>query len=210
MYLGDFDPGDTIDTKFTTADLFGAGVTFTSGAISVYKDNSTTESTSGVTLSTDFDSRTGLNNVRITTASDGTFYSAGSNFQIVATAGTADGISLNGYVVASFSIRARSALRPATAGRTLAVDSNGRVDMSLIEGSDATDTLNARTLASADYATATALATVAGYVDTEIAAIKTKTDQLNFGVTGKVDANLTHVNETEVTGDGDGTPWGPA
>lgn len=56
-----------------------------------------------------------------------------------------------------------------------------------------------------------ALSTIAGYVDTEVGAIKAKTDQLNFGVTGKVDANITHVNEVEVTGDGEpGTEWGPA
>lgn len=234
--LGDLNPGDTIDLKFATADSTGAPTALSSGAISVYKDNSTTESTSGVTLTASFDSRTGMNHVRITTASDGTFYSAGSNFQIVLTAGTVNSVSVIGYVVGAFSLNARSALRPATAGRTLAIDSNGRVDVSLIEGSDASDVINAqadaaladydaptnaemtaRTLASADYATATALATVDGvvdaiatYVDTEVAAIKAKTDQLNFGVTGKVDSNLTHVNEVEVTGDGDGTPWGPA
>lgn len=46
-------------------------------------------------------------------------------------------------------------------------------------------------------------------IDTVVDAIKAKTDSLNFGVTGKVDANITHVNEVEITGDGDGTPWGP-
>lgn len=39
-------------------------------------------------------------------------------------------------------------------------------------------------------ATASALATVAGYVDTEVAAIKAKTDSLTFTEAGKVDANL--------------------
>jgi len=135
------------------------------------------------------------------------------------------------------------------------------VDATLIEGGDATDAINAacdtaladydaptkaemdaRTLASASYATASALSTVAGYIDTEVAAIKAvtdnlpdggalsslatasalatvdgvvdaikaKTDDLNFGVSGKVDANITHVNEVEVAGDGDSTKWGPA
>lgn len=47
-------------------------------------------------------------------------------------------------------------------------------------------------------------------VDTVADAIKAKTDSLNFGVTGKVDANVTHVNEAEVSGDGaPGTEWGP-
>ena len=42
-------------------------------ALSVYK-NSTTESTSGITLAVDYDSRTGMHHVVIDTSSDGTFY----------------------------------------------------------------------------------------------------------------------------------------
>jgi hypothetical protein len=62
----------------------------------------------------------------------------------------------------------------------------------------------------------TQLAAIAAYIDTEIgtivsgvAAVKAKTDSLTFSVAGKADANITHVNEVEVTGDGDVTPWGP-
>src|SRR5436190_442153 len=45
----------------------------------------------------------------------------------------------------------------------------------------------------------------------ETGLIKAQTDQLSFGVTGKVDANMTHVNEIEITGDGEsGTEFGPA
>lgn len=52
---------------------------------------------------------------------------------------------------------------------------------------------------------------VTGLTASDVGAIKAKTDSLNFGVTGKVDANVTHVNETEVTGDGSlGNEWGPA
>ncbi len=55
------------------------------------------------------------------------------------------------------------------------------------------------------------LSTIAGYIDTEVAAIKTKTDQLTFTVANQVDANIQYVNDTEVTGDGQsGTEWGPA
>jgi|DEB0MinimDraft_3_1074331.scaffolds.fasta_scaffold14301_1 hypothetical protein len=62
-------------------------------------------------------------------------------------------------------------------------------------------------LSDAALATAAALATV----DSNVDSVKTKTDSLNFGVSGKVDANITHVNEVEVAGDGQlGTEWGPA
>ena len=48
-------------------------------------------------------------------------------------------------------------------------------------------------------------------VDTVADAVKAKTDSLTFGVSGKVDANVTHVNEVEVGGSGsEGNPWGPA
>lgn len=57
---------------------------------------------------------------------------------------------------------------------------------------------------------ATTQAAVAS-TDAKVDDIKAKTDQLNFGVTGKVDANITHVNEVAVAGDGSpGTEWNPA
>jgi hypothetical protein len=127
MYIGDFRTGVTIDHKFTTRQ-FSTGTPFTlagTPAISVYKDNSTSQSTSGVTLSADFDSVTGLNNVRVDTSSDGTFYAAGSNFQLVITAGTVDSVSVVGEVIGSFSLENRSALMPTTAGRKLDVSAGG-------------------------------------------------------------------------------------
>lgn len=57
---------------------------------------------------------------------------------------------------------------------------------------------------------ATALGTADDAVLAQVALVKTQTDQLTFTVTGSVDANTTHVNDVEVAGDGDGTPWGPA
>lgn len=48
-------------------------------------------------------------------------------------------------------------------------------------------------------------------VKTDAATVKSKTDSLTFTVAGKVDANITHVNETAVTGSGEtGDEWGPA
>jgi hypothetical protein len=46
-------------------------------------------------------------------------------------------------------------------------------------------------------------------VDTVVDAIKLKTDSLTFTVAGQVDANIQYVNDTQVNGDGAGTPWGP-
>lgn len=93
----------------------------------------------------------------------------------------------------------------------------------------------ATALASADDAVLTAVAGVASYLDTEIAAIladtnelqtdladggrldllvdaiKAKTDSLSFTVAGQVDANTQYVNDVAVTGTGAvGDEWGPA
>lgn len=104
MFNGILNAGDTIDFKFTTRSPVAVPTALTSGAVSVYKNNDTTESTAGVTLTANFDSRTGLNHVRITTASDGTFYSNGSLFQCVLTGGTVDGVSVVGEVIGQFAL----------------------------------------------------------------------------------------------------------
>lgn len=59
-------------------------------------------------------------------------------------------------------------------------------------------------------ATAANLATLTGYVDTEVAAIKAKTDSLTFTVAGQVDANVQSVNDVTILGSGiPGDEWGP-
>lgn len=56
-------------------------------------------------------------------------------------------------------------------------------------------------------ASQTSLDTVATYVDTEVAAIKAKTDSLTFTVAGQVDANIQSVNDVAITGNGSTTPF---
>lgn len=134
-HLGDYDASAVIYDKFTTFRP-STGAAFTLGgtpALSVYKDNSTTQSTTGVTLTADFDSVTGLNHYAIDTSADGTFYSAGSFFQVVITTGTVDSVSVVGSVVSSFTIRKDSSLKPATAGRTLVVDAAGLADANTVK-----------------------------------------------------------------------------
>lgn len=104
MWIGELNAGDVVDFKFTTRNSASTPTALASGAVSVYKDNDTTQSTAGVTLTTSFDSVTGLNHVRITTATDGTFYSNGSKFQCVLTGGTVDGQSVVGETLAQFSL----------------------------------------------------------------------------------------------------------
>ena len=73
-------------------------------------------------------------------------------------------------------------------------------------------------LAAIASAVRTELSTELGRIDTavstrgtatDLTAVKTKTDQLTFGVTNTLNANITYVNEVEVDGAGtSGDPWG--
>lgn len=128
-YIGDFRLGDTFDTKFTTRQISGAPSTLgSSPVISAYVGNNTTEITAGITLSVDFDSRTGLNNVRVV-ASGGNGFATASNYQLVITTGTVNSVSVVGEVIAEFSIENRSALMPTTAAATLDVNANGEAGL---------------------------------------------------------------------------------
>jgi hypothetical protein len=129
-YVGDYAPGTVIDIKFTTLAANEAPTALAgTPVVSVFKDNSTTETTAGVTLTTSFDGRAGSNNLRIDTSADATFYSAGSNFQAIITTGTVNSVSVIGVQVGAFSLNKESALRPTTAGRTLDVAATGEAGL---------------------------------------------------------------------------------
>jgi hypothetical protein len=87
MSLGEFRVGAIIPITFNTR-LSNVLTSLVGGVAAVYKDNGTTESTAGVTLTVDFDGKTGLNQIRVDTGADTTFYVAGSVYTIVLTAGT--------------------------------------------------------------------------------------------------------------------------
>lgn len=128
-YIGDFTLGDTLDCKFTTVNTSGAPTTLAgTPVISAYVGNNVTELTAGITLTVDFDSRTGMHNVRVV-ATSGNGYATASNYQLVITTGTVGGTSVVGYVVGQFSIEARSALRPTVLSRTLDVSATGEAGL---------------------------------------------------------------------------------
>jgi hypothetical protein len=125
-YRGDVRLGSTVRFKFTTR-RFSTGAPHTlagTPAIAAYVNGSTTEITAGITLTVDFDSRTGLNHVEAVLSS-GNGFAAGDEVGFVITAGTVDSVSVVGEVVAAYSIEARSALMPTTSGRTLDVSATG-------------------------------------------------------------------------------------
>jgi hypothetical protein len=149
-YLGDFAAGKTVRGRFNTVrPSTGAPHTLAgTPTLAVYKDGGTTESTAGVSLTVDFDGRTGLHVWTVDTSADGTFYSAGSDYAVVLTAGTVDGTSVAGIVVGVFSVANRSALRPTIADRTLNVDASGKVPATIAAGDIANDAITASVIAS--------------------------------------------------------------
>ena len=181
-YQGDINLGETIDVKFTTVSTTGVPTTLAgTPAVAAYVDNDTTEKTAGITLSVDFDSRTGLHNVRVV-ASSGNGFTTAMNVNLVITAGTVGGSSVVGYVIGSFSIEKRSAARPAQV--------NTECDTALADVG-LTTTVTGRIDASvSSRASQTSVDTIDDYVDTEVSAIKAKTDQLAF-TGGTVNANAT-------------------
>ena len=204
-HLGDYDASTVIYGKFTTYRP-STGATFTLGgtpALSVYKDNSTTQSTTGVTLTADFDSVTGLNHFAIDTSADGTFYAAGSFFDIVITTGTVDSVSVTGAVVASFTLRKDSSLKPTTAARTLDVSADGEAGVDWANVGSPTTTVG---LSGTTVKTATDIATLIGTpagasVSADILTIDNLVDDLesrvgtpsNLGGGATLSANLSDI-----------------
>lgn len=106
-YYGDFTVGSNIKIRFNTRTMAQSPTTFAgTPAIAIYSDSST-ESNAGITLTVDYDGRTGLNYVEIDTSADAVFYIAGRDYDVVVTAGTVDGMSVVGEKIASFSIQNR-------------------------------------------------------------------------------------------------------
>jgi len=128
-YIGDFVAGAVVRKGFNTATITGSPITLVGATAAVYKDGSLIESTSGVTLVTDFDGHAGYHLLSVDTAADGAFYAPGADFRVVLTSGTVDGTNVAGSEILSFSLANRSALRPTVAGRDLDVDTQGKVDL---------------------------------------------------------------------------------
>lgn len=141
-WVGDFRTGKTIRKMFNSNAVAGESITLaTNGTVSVYKDGGTTQSTTGVTFTEDFDSLTGVHLVAVDTSADGTFYSAGSDFEVVLSGATIDGKSINATLF-SFSLQNRSALMPTTDGRLLDVSAGGEAGVDWANVGSPTTTLN--------------------------------------------------------------------
>ncbi len=190
-HLGDYALSTVVYGKFTTFQP-STGASFLLGgspALSVYKDAGTTESTTGVTITANFDNVTGLNHFAIDTSTDGTFYSTGSFFQVVITTGTVDSISVVGSVVGSFTINKEAALKPTTAGRTLDIATTGEAGLDFDNIKQAS---GATTLTNIRVPNVTLTDTVTTYTS------NTPQTGDSFGRIGAAGAGLTSLGDTRI------------
>lgn len=133
MYLGDYenDYAD-LNVKFTTRNASGAPTTLAgTPAVRVYKSNGLAETALGITLTVDFDGRTGLNNVKVDLSSDA-FYAPGEDYSIVITAGTVGGNSVVGEVIGNFSIDNRSTVPIKSQTQLMNFDSNNQLNVNMV------------------------------------------------------------------------------
>ena len=124
--MTDYALGTTIYLAFTTRS-FSTGVpTQLAGSpvLSVLEQNNATPITSGVSVSVDRASVTGLNEATIV-ATSGNGFESGKEYALYISTGTVGGVSVVGEVVGRFTIEKASALRPTTAGLTLDVSAGG-------------------------------------------------------------------------------------
>lgn len=157
MYQGDIRLGDTLYFHFSTRQFSSGGPFLLAGSpvISAYPQDSTTQLTAGITLTTSFDSLPGLNSVKVV-ATSGNGYATATNYTLVITTGTVDSVSVVGEVIGSFSIEARSAVMPTVAARTLDISATGEAGLDWANIGSPTTTVN---LSGTTVKTATDIAT---------------------------------------------------
>lgn len=196
VYLGELIDGGTHDFMFTTVNGSGVPTTLAgTPVLSVYKDNSTTETTTGPTLTADFDTRTGLNQVRLVLTD--AFYVADTDYSVVITTGTVNGNSVVGYVVAQFSIQNRGVDWGNIQRPTTAVDLSG-TDIQLVD----TTTTNTDMVGTDDALLAASAPTNFGdlaiTVTTGLVSVGTNNDKTGYSISGTI-TTLDGLNDVAAT-----------
>ncbi len=179
-HLGDFAEDATVDFKWSTNSAAGASITrATDGTISVYIGNGTTQLTTGVTDTEDFDSLTGVHHCRIDLSASAS-YAPGSECQVVLSASTIDGQTVNA-VLATFSIE--------RAGGVLAVLKG------LLESSSDGNIFKAVSLQNADVTVRSSVGLASANLDTQLAALQTDTNDIQTRIPaalvgGRMDSDM--------------------
>jgi hypothetical protein len=106
QYLGDFQSNQTVNFKWAGSDVTGYSANLiVNGVVSVYKNDSATQSTAGVTTVEPFDQLNGLFHTKIVTTDD--FYEDGCDYTVVVANCNVDSRDIS-TPIASFSIGNRT------------------------------------------------------------------------------------------------------
>lgn len=168
-YIGDFTYQQEVRHHFPTSDFStGLNATIVGGAIAVYQMGNIAERTGGMTLTADFDGRTGYNEILVDT--DNTFYdpsTTGHGYSCMFTAGTAAGVSIVGKIAFTFSIQNRSTSGNFSAVQVQQIRDAMKLDPSTgLPGPDSIDSKIDSRAAPTDVVTAGAINTASGAVST--------------------------------------------
>lgn len=237
-YIGDYKNGATVNIFFTTNQGNGAAVAplsaYEAGDIKIYKNSSNAEKTTanGVTMTSPFDTITGLHNIVLDTSNntgDAAFWAAGNDYTVVLSADTetVDGQSVV-KALSQFSIENRcvnwaqvgsptttvgltnttisssQVVASVTAGVTLAASAVQAIWDALTSALTTVGSIGKLLVTNIDAAISSRIAT-SGYTapdNTSIAAIKVQTDKMGFTVPNQLDANIQYVNDVQVKGSG--------
>lgn len=206
MYLGDFDlSGAVITIPFTTHEADGGSVApssaFEADDVRIYKNSSATQraSTSGVTMTSPFDSVTGLHilSIDITDDDDVGFFDSGNDYHVVLVPDeTVDGQTVV-KLLATFSIQNRYNEVTVGAVGSAAITSTSFAAGAITAGVIATDAIGSDELAASaiteiqsGLATSSALTTVGTNVDTVLTRLGTPS---NLGGGATISANLSDI-----------------
>jgi len=158
--LGNLTEDQVVDFEFSSHAADGTPTTLLgTPALRVRKGNTAApygETPASITLSVDFNSITGLNHVRIDTSVDA-FFAVGNDYNVAISAGTVDGVSVIGAVVATFSIENRYVEETKQTGDSFArlgAPAGASVSADIADVPTVTE-FNARTLPAADYVVVT-------------------------------------------------------
>lgn len=219
MFLGDF-PEDftTVTCLFTTHQSTGAPVApnsaFEAADVIIYKNGSATQkaTTNGVTMTSPFDSITGLHCLTIDTSNDtgdGGFWVAGAVYTLVLSPDeTVDSVAV-AKVIGQFGIELYGALKPTTSGRKLDVSSGGEAGIDWANIGSPTTAVN---LSGTNIDTDQVVASVSGAVGSVTGAVGSVTGNVGGNVTGSVGSvtGLTASDVAAIKAKTDNLPSDPA
>jgi len=200
----DYQLEDTLYLPFTTR-AFATGIptVLVSGAVDIYEDVTATPIVTGDTLAVSLNSVVGFNMITVT-ATAGTGFEAGKSYTAILQAGTVDGVSVVGEVVAHFTIGKSPVAKDWIDG--------GRLDLLLdailldtgttLDGK--IDTIGTDTAATQALAVG---ATGFAAIDTVVDAVKVKTDQMVFTTANQLDTQTISMATNSMTADAAATDF---